>query len=277
MRARDCFQKWDQLTFLEKWILVTCCYLPPKAISSTKNNRRFQSLDHYQSVYERAFGKELWNIINGKVVLDFGCGYGEFVLAMAARGAKRVIGIDIQDNIEQGRRKALELGISNVEFVLGESHKIPENSVDVVTSHDAFEHFDNPREILMEMIRMTKPGGFILVKFGPTWMSPWGKHMFGTFRKDRPWIHLIFPEKSIMRVHSVYHNEEVLLEKYCQRRGGLNKMTVNKCKKILKELPNTELCHFKIKMLFGFDFFTKIPFLYEFFASGVYFKLKVNK
>ena len=57
-------------------------------------------------------GSEIFTEIAGKVVIDFGCGAGADAVAMAERGAKRVIGIDIREDILQvARQKALSVGV----------------------------------------------------------------------------------------------------------------------------------------------------------------------
>ena len=52
--------------------------------------------------------------------------------------------------------------------------------------------------------------------------------MSGTIRRDRPWVHLFFSERTIMRCYSVYHNDDKIKTRYAQKDGGLNKMTVSK-------------------------------------------------
>jgi len=46
-------------------------------------------------------GDEFFPRIAGKVVIDFGCGEGADAVEMAGRGAKRVIGIDIREEVLQ--------------------------------------------------------------------------------------------------------------------------------------------------------------------------------
>ena len=42
----------------------------------------------------------------------------------------------------------------------------------------------------------------------------------------------------MMRVHSVYHNNDQLYEKYKDLIGGLNKMTIAKAKQIIQNKSN---------------------------------------
>ncbi len=44
-------------------------------------------------------GNEFFADIAGKVVIDFGCGEGTDAVEMATKGAKRVIGIDIREDV----------------------------------------------------------------------------------------------------------------------------------------------------------------------------------
>ena len=44
---------------------------------------------------------------------------------------------------------------------------------------------------------------------------------------------LFFSERTIMRCHSVYHNESKIKTKYAQKDGGLNKMTISRFLKII--------------------------------------------
>ena len=46
------------------------------------------------SKLDKLLGDQFWKEIEGKTVIDFGCGFGDDAIEMAERGAKRVIGID---------------------------------------------------------------------------------------------------------------------------------------------------------------------------------------
>ncbi len=50
-------------------------------------------------------GNQFFTDIAGKVVIDFGCGEGADAVEMALKGAKRVIGIDIQEDLLQTARR----------------------------------------------------------------------------------------------------------------------------------------------------------------------------
>ncbi|MDZ5812044.1 class I SAM-dependent methyltransferase [Halorubrum sp. AD140] len=80
------------------------------------------------------------------VVLDLGAGTGAIALALAP-DAERVLARDISEGMmAEGRRKAEERGLGNVEFAYGEFRE-PEldrdQRIDVVTSNFALHHLDD--------------------------------------------------------------------------------------------------------------------------------------
>jgi SAM-dependent methyltransferase len=92
----------------------------------------------------------------GDVVLDLGAGTGAIALALAP-DAERVLARDISEGMmDEGRRKAAERGLDNVEFAYGE-FRAPgidaDQRVDIVTSNFALHHLadDEKREAIREM------------------------------------------------------------------------------------------------------------------------------
>jgi 2-polyprenyl-3-methyl-5-hydroxy-6-metoxy-1,4-benzoquinol methylase len=90
---------------------------------------------------------------------------------MAQLGAKRVIGIDIRDDLLQGaRQKALSAGVQDACLFTSETKEL----ADVIVSLDAFEHFADPAGILRTMDLLLQPTGEVILSFGPTWYHPLG-------------------------------------------------------------------------------------------------------
>jgi SAM-dependent methyltransferase len=270
------FPKYNELTFLEKFILRTCCYFPP--IKRRERTNLMIDIPKYAKILSSAFGGEVfWVLVKDKTVLDFGCGEGGFVLSMASKINCIVHGIDIQDEFQVANTYIQENKLTNAKLILGNSEILQDATYDVIISHDSFEHFEDPELVLNEMVRLLKPNGQLLIKFGPTWMSPYGRHMSGTFKKNQPWIHLFIPEKNMMRVHSVYHNDEMLYEKYNDLLGGLNKMTIGNATRLLNNHSQLKIESTKITAWRGLKLFIKIPILKELFGSGVTFICRKNK
>jgi len=173
-------------------------------------------------------GEEFFAKIAGKVVIDFGCGEGADAVEMAARGAQRVIGIDIRDDLlHAARQKARSAGVENI-CVFGSSSEEP---ADVVVSVDAFEHFANPSEILRVMNALLRPTGEVLVSFGPTWYHPLGGHLFSVF----PWAHLLFSEEALIRWRSTFKTDGAT--RFEEVAGGLNRMTIARFEKLIAGGP----------------------------------------
>ena len=172
-------------------------------------------------------GDEIFDKIAGKVIIDFGCGEGADAVEMAVRGAKRVIGIDIREDVLQAsRQKALSAGVQNSLFVSS-----TKELADIVVSVDAFEHFADPAGILRSMNTLLQPAGEVLVSFGPTWYHPLGGHLFSVF----PWAHLIFSEKALIRWRSTFKTDKAT--RFSEVAGGLNQMTIAKFEELIAGSP----------------------------------------
>ena len=92
--------------------------------------------------------------LDGKTVLDVGCGSGRFCIAYAQRGAARVVGIDFASGmIDIARRLADENGVADrCEFVVGSFPQTPiEGPFDAATANGFFDYVDNPTELIRRM------------------------------------------------------------------------------------------------------------------------------
>jgi SAM-dependent methyltransferase len=169
-------------------------------------------------------GAELLKRISGKVVIDFGCGEGVEAVELARRGAKRVIGIDIRDDLQQkARQRAWAAGVQDICFFSSNSAERAE----IIVTIDAFEHFSDPAEVLRLMNTWLHPAGEVLASFGPTWYHPLGGHLFSVF----PWAHLIFSERSLIRWRSSFRTDGAT--RFSEVSGGLNQMTISRFEELI--------------------------------------------
>lgn len=102
--------------------------------------------------------------LDGKIVLDIGCGSGGITIALAQRhGAAQVTGFDVEAPvIERARERARLQGLEErVTFVQGPPGPLPfpDGSFDVVFSKDALVHVADKDALFAEIFRLLKPGG----------------------------------------------------------------------------------------------------------------------
>lgn len=96
--------------------------------------------------------------LEGRRVLDAGCGVGMYAAAFM-RATPRVYGIELE------RERALEARgrVAGVACALGERLPFANAAFDLVFSHEVLEHVSDDRACAVEMARVVRPGGFIVV------------------------------------------------------------------------------------------------------------------
>ncbi len=97
--------------------------------------------------------------------LDIACGPGVVSRAVAAR-VGTVTGVDLTPAmVEEAERRALEEGIDNVSFLLGDATALDftDGSFDGALTRFSFHHIPVPSRVLAEMVRLVCPGGWIVV------------------------------------------------------------------------------------------------------------------
>ena len=173
-------------------------------------------------------GENIWEETRDKVVIDFGCGTGVESVELAEHGAKKVIGVEIQEKrLKAARQRAAKHGVADRCLFTTE----PAESADVIVSLDSFEHFDDPAEILRVMHSMLNPNGSVLTAFGPTWYHPLGGHLLSVF----PWAHLLFTERALIMWRSTVRSDGATC--FREVEGGLNQMTISRFKKLVEQSP----------------------------------------
>ena len=179
------------------------------------------------SKLEMLLGQRFLDEIQGKTVLDFGCGPGNEAIEIALRGATRVVGVDIRaEFLETARARAIEAGVAD-RCVFSAT---AEETADLIVSLDSFEHFYDPAAMLRVMDNCLGPRGKVIASFGPPWLHPLGGHLFSVF----PWAHLVFTERALLqwrRRFRPHQNPRKITE--C----GLNKMTVGDFERLVARSP----------------------------------------
>lgn len=117
----------------------------------------------------------------GKDVLDLGCGYGGRPVRYKELGARSVVGIEphheqVEEAAAFGRATGFEI-IAVCGF--GESIPIKNESVDLITSSDVFEHVESLPQTLHECYRVLRKGGTLHAAFPPFYNPIGGSHLHG--------------------------------------------------------------------------------------------------
>ena len=95
----------------------------------------------------------------GKSVLDIGCGSGRFCVAFAARGARRVVGVDFAASmIRLARENARRSGVEDrCEFRLGSfPEAVSDGPFDASTANGLFDYIEDPVPIIRRMRELTR-------------------------------------------------------------------------------------------------------------------------
>lgn len=136
--------------------------------------------DHFYSMLAEDSIREVrrWTELEGATVLDVGGGPGYFADAFAAAGA-RYVGVDP----DVGELTARGTVGGNMLRASGLSLPFATGSVDLAYSSNVLEHVPDPEAMAREMLRVTRPGGTVVISWTP-WLSPWGGH------ETAPWHYL---------------------------------------------------------------------------------------
>lgn len=142
-------------------------------------------------------------------ILETGVGDGVMSMLMATDHGKQVTANDHQsDELDPGVVPA------GVEFVKSSASDmpLPDDTFDLVISHDAMEHFDDPAGALDEAIRVCRPGGLVYFRFGPLYRSAEGLHAGA--RLGVPFAPVLFGRDTIDRFIED-SNREPIYHSYC--------------------------------------------------------------
>jgi len=144
------------------------------ALSTSENNRAYY--DEFSRSYERERSAGYHALVDdmevdavrdlaaGKRVLEAGCGTG-LVLAKLADVAREAHGFDLSPGMVQ-RARARGLSVA-----LGSVTQVPfrDESFDFVCSFKVLAHVPHITDALVELARVTRPGGLLALEFYNPW------------------------------------------------------------------------------------------------------------
>lgn len=144
------------------------------------------------------------NYVEGKTVLDIasGEGYGSNLLC---KSAKFVYGVDIDEmTVREAQQK---YQAENLEYRVGSTDAIPLESgtVDVVISFETIEHHDKHEEMLLEIKRILKPDGVLII-------STPDKYFYSDKRNFKNKFHIkeLYKNEFVELISSYFKENQVL-------------------------------------------------------------------
>jgi SAM-dependent methyltransferase len=112
----------------------------------------------------------------GRTVLDVGGGPGFFAAAFTKAGM-RYIGVEPDATEMHAGPAAVDRAVTYVR-ASGMALPFADGSVDICLSSNVAEHVAQPWRLGREMLRVTRPGGLVVLSY-TVWLGPFGGHEMG--------------------------------------------------------------------------------------------------
>lgn len=155
--------------------------------------------------------------------------------------------------------------LSSVNFIQGDVHKkhFEDESFDLIISINSFEHFRNPKTVLKDMWNVCRSGGYVYIKFGPLFYSPWGAHRYGYV--GIPYIQNIFTNGVVFEFFYNYLKIKHTHNRYTGKKitksdlyPEMNKWGIKQFESLFLGNSRWEVIAFKKKYDYSFEWLTKM-------------------
>lgn len=117
---------------------------------------------NYNNLLEKPNFFTLMPDVKDKVVLDIGCGMGDFAAICMERGAKHVTGIDISTNMIAMARSLYTDANLNFKQVAFEDFTVPAASIDLISSSLAFHYIADFSQLIEKISLALRMDGILL-------------------------------------------------------------------------------------------------------------------
>jgi len=101
--------------------------------------------------------------IEGKSVIDIGCGPGHYAVALAARGAARVLGVDFASGmIDIAKKRAERAGVAErCTFTLGDFLEVTgDEKFDYAVVMGFMDYIEDPKALMQKVLRVCRGKAF---------------------------------------------------------------------------------------------------------------------
>lgn len=230
-----------------------------EGLKYAENN--FQNENAVHLHIDKKLIRELFDL-NGKKVLDFGCGMGGMTLWYASNWKCEITGVDIDGHhIEIANRLKEKYKADNVRFLKKNilDGLFPEK-FDFIFMNDVAEHIAIPilEDIFIALKQSLAPGGKLFVTY-PPWKSPYASHVNQAVKI--PWCQFL-PDSMLLpmieknNISIIGEEESDLLSAY----KGLNHLTHTKLMKVAKTAGFTQVYRKSHCILNRFSMLKNVPF-----------------
>lgn len=152
--------KINKIIFLEKYTHKLKKYYNYKNIYKTNSGKKFKKIDINKKIYIQKIDddkrriNQFYNICKNKEVLDFGCGWGDFIINI--KNTKKKFAYEIRrECIKYLRQKKINL----IEDLNNSKQKF-----DIITMFHVLEHLPSQINILKTLKKKLKPHGKIIIE-----------------------------------------------------------------------------------------------------------------
>jgi len=175
-------------------------YEPPEAAGSSHLYSQLEKYEWYYMSEKWEFVKTINSFIPNSNVLEVGSGRGYFI-ELAQKAGHSAVGIESNlSAVSFARERGLNISSNTLAELYDSGH-----SFDYICAFQVLEHLPNPRQFLLDVIRLLKPNGHLflstpnhffmqkidplnqdLLNQPPHHMSHWDKNVFKSLEKYLP-------------------------------------------------------------------------------------------
>ncbi len=168
----------------------------------------YQHRDHVAANHEVKAMMQWLDLPSGSAVLDLCCGMGRHAVALSQLGF-RVIGVDLSEVLLEEARRLV--GTSLITFIHGDMREVPLNQefeavVNLFTSFGYFDDDADNQQVLTEIYRLLKPGGFFIIDYlNPAYVIA---HLVPTSTRQVDHLHI----REIRRIDGSFVRKQIIVD-----------------------------------------------------------------
>jgi len=216
-----------------------------------------------------------------KTVLDLGCGNGSLSFYALEKGAKLVVGIDVNNTIIDFSNFLLEQHFSQyknrVSFLKANICDLESVKFDIIICQATFEHILDPYSCLKGIELSLKQEGKAYIGFADLYNSPWGDHKRtkAPFFNIFPWAHICFKQEWLIKNYNKNNPNNPINSIHDL---GLNGFSFSQFLNLFNS-TDLKIIYFKVNnhknpLVYIINIFRVIPGLRELLSMNIYITFK---